>query len=86
MPSGLILSQQNICIYTSWRDRVGNAVDGYCRRRPNGSRDKNCPFTKCQRPSRRIMSEQRLQELLVLKVGNHPSRRKNHKLVNGMKV
>ena len=48
MPSVIILSQGKIAIYTFYRERVGNAIDGWSRRRPNESQDKDSPSTKCQ--------------------------------------
>ena len=59
MSWGLILSEGEIPIYTSQRERVGNTVEDYRRRRPNEYRDKDSPFTKSQRHSRR--ADQRVE-------------------------
>ena len=45
MSSGLILSEGKTPTYTSQRERVGNVIEGYRRRGPNESRDKDSPST-----------------------------------------
>ena len=54
MPSDLILSEGKIPIYISYRERVGNAVDGQRRRGLNESRDKDSYQLTFRRTDERV--------------------------------
>ena len=67
------LSEVKISIFSSSRKWEDNTVDGWHRRGPNESRNKDSPSIKCKWPSRRTLDGQKSGQLLVLRIGNYPN-------------